>query len=184
MKIFKDIFSGDELFSDSYPIREIDDIVYEVTGKVSCKYLFVQLCEYRSRLQFIVEKEGDYGITANKEEDDESEGAAAGFEATEKRVIDIVSAHRLSETSFDKVLFIIIIIIIFVLYVTTCCRYISLLTSFSLVELLAAHILPEELHGIHQNLHAAPEEAPRGEKSLPGKCLPNRSSKFCEEGSQ
>ena len=27
--------SGDELFSDTYPIKLVDDCVYEVTGKVS-----------------------------------------------------------------------------------------------------------------------------------------------------
>jgi len=35
MKIFKDVFSGDELFSDTYPIKLVEDCIYEVTGKVS-----------------------------------------------------------------------------------------------------------------------------------------------------
>merc|ERR1712020_115508 len=33
MKIYKDVFSGDELFSDTYPIKVTDDVLYEVTGK-------------------------------------------------------------------------------------------------------------------------------------------------------
>merc|ERR1712029_367492 len=32
-KIYKDVFSGDELFSDTYPIKVVDDCLYEVTGK-------------------------------------------------------------------------------------------------------------------------------------------------------
>ena len=101
MRIFKDVFTGmrfvllralrmlrkigDEMFSDSYPMKEVDDIVWEVEGK------------------FVVEKEGDYGIAANADED-AAEGAAGEGTATgEKRVINIVSAHRLQETGFDKV---------------------------------------------------------------------------------
>jgi hypothetical protein len=34
MKIFFDVFTGDELSSDSYPIKLVDDIYYEVEGKV------------------------------------------------------------------------------------------------------------------------------------------------------
>merc|ERR1711982_259864 len=33
MKIFKDIFSGDEMFSDTYKIIEVKGGVYEVVGK-------------------------------------------------------------------------------------------------------------------------------------------------------
>merc|ERR1712037_1049829 len=33
MKIYKDVFSGDELFSDTYPMKLVDDCVYEVYGK-------------------------------------------------------------------------------------------------------------------------------------------------------
>jgi len=34
MKIFLDIFTGDELCSDSYPMKLVDDVYYEVEGKV------------------------------------------------------------------------------------------------------------------------------------------------------
>jgi len=34
MKTFIDVFSGEELCSDAYPIKLVDDIYYEVEGKV------------------------------------------------------------------------------------------------------------------------------------------------------
>jgi hypothetical protein len=34
MKLFSDVVTGDELFSDAYDIKEIDDIVYEVDAKM------------------------------------------------------------------------------------------------------------------------------------------------------
>ena len=34
MKIFLDVFTGDELCSDSYPMKVVDDVYYEVEGKV------------------------------------------------------------------------------------------------------------------------------------------------------
>jgi len=34
MIIFFDIFTGDELCSDSYPMKTVDDVYYEVEGKV------------------------------------------------------------------------------------------------------------------------------------------------------
>ncbi|CAM2730542.1 unnamed protein product, partial [Rotaria socialis] len=33
MKVFIDVFTGDELCSDSYPMKVIDDVYYEVEGK-------------------------------------------------------------------------------------------------------------------------------------------------------
>merc|ERR1719483_1631144 len=33
MKIYKDVFSGDELFSDTYPMKLVDNCMYEVYGK-------------------------------------------------------------------------------------------------------------------------------------------------------
>jgi len=33
MLIYKDVLSGDELFSDSYPIKLVNDLFYEVEGK-------------------------------------------------------------------------------------------------------------------------------------------------------
>lgn len=37
MKIFFDVFTGDELGSDSYPIKVVDDLYYEIEGKVRRK---------------------------------------------------------------------------------------------------------------------------------------------------
>ena len=34
MKIYKDIFTGDEMFSDTYKLKLVDDVVYEVYGKL------------------------------------------------------------------------------------------------------------------------------------------------------
>lgn len=34
MKLYLDVFTGDELFSDSYPMKIVDDVYYEVEGKV------------------------------------------------------------------------------------------------------------------------------------------------------
>ena len=34
MKVYLDIFTGDELCSDSYPMKVVDDVYYEVEGKV------------------------------------------------------------------------------------------------------------------------------------------------------
>ena len=57
MKILKDIFSGSELGSDSYPTTE-EGCVLVLEGKM------------------ITKEEGDYGIAANVD-DEAAEGAAA-----------------------------------------------------------------------------------------------------------
>jgi virulence-associated protein VapD len=79
MYIYKDVFSGDELFSDTYPMKLISECLYEVTG------------QYETR------KEGEVvlaGSNASAEEADEGtdEGAVSG--------IDIVLNHQLVETGF------------------------------------------------------------------------------------
>jgi len=83
MRIFKDAFNGDEMFSDSRLVTTIQDIMYEIEGK------------------FIIEREGDYGIGSNADEDAET-STGESVEKSEKRVIDIVSSHRLEQTGFDK----------------------------------------------------------------------------------
>jgi hypothetical protein len=35
MKVYIDVFTGDELCSDSYPMKVVDDVYYEFEGKVS-----------------------------------------------------------------------------------------------------------------------------------------------------
>jgi len=82
MKIFKDVFSGDELFSDTYTFTLKDNVMYEVIGK------------YETR------KEGEVvlaGSNASEEAVDEGtdENCTSG--------IDIVLNHQLVETGFgDK----------------------------------------------------------------------------------
>merc|ERR1712141_716108 len=83
MKIYKDVFSGDELFSDTYPIKVVDDVLYEVTGK------------------HITRTEGDIqleGANASAEGADGDEGA----DASSVSGIDIVLNHRLTETGFGS----------------------------------------------------------------------------------
>merc|ERR1711976_253744 len=82
MKIYKDVFSGDELFSDTYKINLVQDCLYEVTGK------------YETR------KQGEVvlaGANARQEEADE------GADEANESGLDVVLHHRLVETGFgDK----------------------------------------------------------------------------------
>merc|ERR1712122_375081 len=72
MKIFKDVFSGDELFSDTYPMKLVDDCLYEVYGK------------------HVQRKIGDdFDIGANASAEEEGEGTE---EATESGV-DLILNH-------------------------------------------------------------------------------------------
>ena len=79
-----DVFSGDELCTDTFPIKE-EGCVYVVTGKMVKE-----------------DMGGDFGIAANADED----GGDAGLDAAESvSVINFVSAARLQETSFNKKLY-------------------------------------------------------------------------------
>jgi len=82
MRVFKDTFSGDEMFSDSYTFKEVDGIVYEVEGKFLNKTLGGDSF--------------DIGANASAEEANEE------YETQTVRVINIIDAHRLQQTSFDK----------------------------------------------------------------------------------
>jgi len=81
MKIYKDIFSGDEMFSDTYKITLVKDCVYEVVGKWETR------------------KEGEVHLEGSNAS---AEEAAEGTEETTQTGIDIVLNHRLTETSFGK----------------------------------------------------------------------------------
>ena len=89
MKILKDLFTGDEICSDSYPIVEVDDIVYEIQAKSITKT-----------------DSGDYNIGANPSQGGGEGGDDAapeeGVDSTTVTVINIVDAHRLQPTQFDK----------------------------------------------------------------------------------
>jgi hypothetical protein len=79
MKIYKDIFSGDELFSDTYKMKLVDDCLYEVYGK------------------HITRTEGDVhleGSNASAEEADE------GTDTATMSGVDIILNHRLTQTGF------------------------------------------------------------------------------------
>ncbi|KAF6214728.1 hypothetical protein GE061_009471 [Apolygus lucorum] len=77
MRIYKDIFTGDEMFSDTYKMKLVDDVVYEVYGKL------------------VSRKQGDIQLDgANPSAEEADEGTVEGVESG----VDVVLNHRLSET--------------------------------------------------------------------------------------
>ncbi|KAF8165303.1 translationally controlled tumor-associated [Crassisporium funariophilum] len=81
MLLYEDIIAGDELFSDAFPLKEVDDIVYEV----DC--------------QLITVKAGaDIDIGANPSAEDQDDALEEGS----KQVNNVVESFRLQPTSFDK----------------------------------------------------------------------------------
>jgi len=77
MRIYKDIFTGDEMFSDSYKMKLVDDVIYEVYGKlVSRTHGDIQLA----------------GSNPSAEEADE------GTDSATETGVDIVLNSRLAET--------------------------------------------------------------------------------------
>merc|ERR1712149_35882 len=83
MKIFKDVFSGDELFSDTYPMKLVDDCVYEVYGK------------------HISRTEGDIQLEGSNASAEGADGDEGG-EASTVSGVDIILNHRLTETGFGS----------------------------------------------------------------------------------
>eukprot|EP00842_Homolaphlyctis_polyrhiza_P002292 jgi/Hompol1/3063/HPOL_000030-RA len=81
MLLFRDVISGDEMFSDAFDIKEIDGMLYEVDSKV------------------ITIKPGadiDIGANASTEEAEEE------LEDGAIQVNNVVYSFRLQTTSFDK----------------------------------------------------------------------------------
>jgi len=77
MKIFKDLFTDDELCADTYPMKIADNVIIEFTGK------------------YEVRKAGEVqlaGANASAEGEDQEDG---GSEENVERGIDIVLNHRL-----------------------------------------------------------------------------------------
>ncbi|KAL6428516.1 translationally-controlled tumor protein homolog [Cataglyphis hispanica] len=77
MRIYKDLFTGDEMFSDTYKIKLVDDVLYEVYGKL------------------ISRKSGEVniaGFNPSAEEADE------GTDEVVESGVDVVLNHRLQET--------------------------------------------------------------------------------------
>ena len=77
MRIYKDIITGDEMFSDTYRIKLVDEVIYEVTGKLI------------QRTQGDIQIEG---FNPSAEEADE------GTDSAVESGVDIVLNHRLAET--------------------------------------------------------------------------------------
>merc|ERR1712034_185903 len=77
----KDVFSGDELFSDTYPLTLVDDVIWEVVGK------------HETRVEGEVALAGS---NASAEEADE------GCDASSVSGVDLVLNHRLVETGFGS----------------------------------------------------------------------------------
>uniref|UniRef100_A0A7S0Y7F1 TCTP domain-containing protein n=2 Tax=Hemiselmis andersenii TaxID=464988 RepID=A0A7S0Y7F1_HEMAN len=87
MLIYKDIVSGDEMMSDSFPIEEIDDVMLKVTTKS------------------VVKGAVEVDIGANAAAGDGEAGAAEdeGVDDTAVKVNDVVDAFNLqSMGAFDK----------------------------------------------------------------------------------
>jgi hypothetical protein len=87
MLVYKDIISGDELFSDSYPIKLVDDLYYEVEGK-----------------NISISNDIDEALiggnkAAEATEDDE------GVDSSVVTGINVVINGKLQETGFEKATF-------------------------------------------------------------------------------
>ncbi|KAH8360184.1 hypothetical protein KR093_011236 [Drosophila rubida] len=76
MKIYKDIITGDEMFADTYKMKLVDEVIYEVYGK-------------------LISRAGDdikiEGFNPSAEEAEE------GTDAAVETGVDVVLNHRLSE---------------------------------------------------------------------------------------
>ncbi|XP_059058107.1 translationally-controlled tumor protein homolog [Achroia grisella] len=77
MRIYKDIITGDEMFSDTYRVKLIDEVIYEVTGKLVTRH------------QDDIKIDG---FNPSAEEADE------GTDSNVQSGVDIVLNHRLVET--------------------------------------------------------------------------------------
>lgn len=84
MIIYKDVISGDEMFSDTYKMKLIDDFAYELEGKMVTETTTVD--------------DSTFGGNASAE-GVEDEGAD---NSTSQSGCNIVLANRLVEVNFDK----------------------------------------------------------------------------------
>ncbi|KAF9567313.1 translationally controlled tumor-associated [Agrocybe pediades] len=81
MLLYSDILVGDELFSDAFPMKTVDDIVYEV----DCSMITVK-------------PGADIDIGANPSAEEQEEALEEGATS----VNNVVYSFRLQSTSFDK----------------------------------------------------------------------------------
>ncbi|XP_059608816.1 translationally-controlled tumor protein homolog [Phlebotomus argentipes] len=77
MRIYKDIITGDEMFSDTYKVKLVDEVIYEVTGKL------IQRAQGDVKIE---------GFNPSAEEADE------GTDEAVESGVDVVLNHRLCET--------------------------------------------------------------------------------------
>jgi len=80
MKIFKDAFTGDELFSDTYKMKLVDNVIWEVYGK------------HETRTEGEIKLEGSNESAEEPGEDGADPSSVSG--------IDIILNHRLQSTAF------------------------------------------------------------------------------------
>ncbi|XP_067639971.1 translationally-controlled tumor protein homolog [Eurosta solidaginis] len=76
MKIYKDIITGDEMFADTYKMKLVDEVIYEVYGKLVT----------RSHGEINID-----GFNPSAEEADE------GTDSATESGVDVVLNHRLQE---------------------------------------------------------------------------------------
>jgi len=81
MLLYEDILTGDELFSDAFPLKEVDGIVYEVDCQMTT-----------------IKAGADIDIGANPSAEEQEEALEEG--ATQ--VNNVVHSFRLGSTTFDK----------------------------------------------------------------------------------
>ncbi|KAJ7228616.1 Mss4-like protein [Mycena pura] len=80
MLLYEDILTGDEMFSDAFPVKVVDDVVYEV----DCSMMVV--------------KDGEVDIGANPSAEEQDEALEDGA----KQVNNVIHSFRLQATAFDK----------------------------------------------------------------------------------
>jgi len=88
MKVYTDIFTNDELLSDSYPMKLIDDVYYEIEGK-----------------QITVSHDIDDSLIGGNKAPEGGEEEAGGVDASHTSGINVVLNHKLVETPFGKASF-------------------------------------------------------------------------------
>lgn len=83
MRIYKDIITGYELFTDSNPVELVDDCIYEV----SCHH--------------VTRKQGDF-VLEGANPSAEGEDGDVGVDETTESGLDLVLNQKLQTTSFNK----------------------------------------------------------------------------------
>jgi len=94
MKVYTDIFTGDELLSDSYPMKLVDDVYFEVEGK--------NITISHDIDEALI---GGNKETATEGGEASAEEAGGNYDAASVTGINVVMNHKLVETPFDKASF-------------------------------------------------------------------------------